>query len=370
MARAVLSLTSLSVVLLLAVGSPPAQAGKKRARENQELMAQAPVLSAMVADVYATGVSPPSDAVVALVSGSLGLELDEALSGAAAALAMERLPPPGDGVIRWAALRAGFPFPVEGMAWGRSTSIDAPVDVVAFLEEGRDQGLILGLARVRMEPDDVWVALAAPRLPLGPFARQHSLGDFLAVALPASASWTLVDPQGGVIQGRGSLKAELDLAGEWLLDLEISGQALALPIFVDLAMPATRVLHEQVIGVGSREEAILLAETLLGDLRVAASMEPLGPDPTLGALLSRPVADAADRGVDRTALYARLKRSGFVNGVELASCGGATVSECLETLYDSPEFRVALLDPGYEYLAVEAQVRPDGVSLLIGLAAE
>lgn len=363
-------LSSLSLSATLLLYAPPAQAGKRQARETQDLMEQSPVLPAMVADVYALGSSPPADPVVGLAIGGRDMQLDEALSGAAATLAMQSLPGQSEGAIRWAALRSGFPFPVVGMAFGRSTTPDAPPSVLAFLDEAQEKGLVLGLARARLDKDDVWVALSARALPVGAFARQYQLDEEISLDLPAAVGWSLVDPQGGRLHGTGSIKVGLDLAGEWLLRLELPGTSLSLPLFVDQPMPAARGLHDQAIPVSSREEAILLAEALLGDLRAAAGLDRWQGDPTLDLVLSKPMAQGGSVALDRSSLMERLRLSGFVNGVQVETCQASSVADCLERLYDSPDFRVALLDPDFEYLGIEARVQPQGVHLLIGLAAE
>lgn len=370
MSRRAVFLPSLGLCAALLLASPPAGAGKKQARETQDLMEQTPVLPAMVADVYAMGSSPPADPIVGLAIGGRGMQLDEALSGAAATLAMLPLPGQSEGAIRWAALRSGFPFPVVGMAFGRSTTANAPQSLLDFLDEAQQQGLVLGLARARLDRDDVWVALSARALPVGSFARQYQLDEEIALDLPTTTGWSLVDPQGGRLLGTGSIKVGLDLVGEWLLHLELPGDSLALPLFVGQPMPASRGLHDQTISVTRRDEAILLAEALLGDLRAAAGLLRFEADPGLNAVLNKPMAEAGRGRFDRQVVAERLRMSGFVNGVQVEACQASTVADCLEQLYDSPDFRVALLDPGFEYLGVEARVDSQGVYLLIGLAAE
>ena len=96
-----------------------------------------------------------------------GLAWDEALSGAAGAIAVTGEEPTMP-AVRWAAIRAGYPYPVLTAVSGRAGSRRARRRACSTtFRVSSAPGDDLGLARARVEASDVWVGARRSRTRAG-----------------------------------------------------------------------------------------------------------------------------------------------------------------------------------------------------------
>ena len=316
-------------------------------------MPAAPHLPAPVADLYVHHVATPVDPLVTTVLE--GRPWEEVLSGAASALALT-ISTRGDvdlSAARWAAVRAGYPFPVLGL------------DVVHAPHEQRPTLTLpssgdVGLVRARGPDDDIWVVLhgaGGPDLPAVP--REARVGDHLALSGP---SWRASLPSGEVrALGDGLV---FDREGEWLLQAFDAEHVVAtLPVYVGVATP------EKPPFVGSLSGAD--PETAAFNA-VAAVWAWYGRDP--------PTRDATMDSVARVRLRALaaggtaesptllLRHAGFVEGASGADCRAQSLRDCLETMWWSPDQR-AVFAAGYSSVGVATSNDGQGVRVVL-LAAK
>lgn len=171
-----------------------------------------PILPAPDAGMYAHGPSAPKDAMVAVAAE--GLAWDEALSGAAGAIAVTGNDPTMP-AVRWAAIRAGYPYPVLTAVTGSSDHGVAPDGMLERIRNLLRPGDDLGLARARVGAADVWVALVGRTAGrLVPFPREVEVGDAVMLAPDATLrgplEWTLVSPRGELRTGKLPADVVLD----------------------------------------------------------------------------------------------------------------------------------------------------------------
>ncbi len=330
-----------------------------------------PVLPAMEADVYARGAVVPGDVRVA--AAAMGRDLDEALSGGAAAMALDAgstgfsLP-----MAQWAAWRAGYPFAVVLGAIGMSGDGSVPSAVQGVLGERVQAGQDLGLARARVGDDDRWVALVGQPIDGVPsFASRYEEGGTLDVALPAASTWTLVSPEGEATEGEGPIHRTLDHFGEWWLDARLPGGGLSLPLYAGMAMPPTPVLPLPGQPAAGPDDARAQAYDLLAVLREDFDLPVLVADPMLETLGEQPLQALVAGTWQRDAGVERLRAAGFTGAsADELWCRAPTVSQCLEGLMRTGPGRVALLDPALSLAGVQARVEAHELTLLIDLASE
>jgi hypothetical protein len=204
-----------------------------------------PRLTAPEAPVYAVVHGKPPDPLVA--SQVKGLPWDEALSGAAGALAMEDVAhgiAPTDWTVRWAALRAGYAYPVQLVGTEQVAADALPTTLVARLAE-LSKGDI-GLARVRGTEVDLWIALAgSPVIRLAPFYRSVGVGESIAIAPENGSAHPEVDVEVASPSGLYGHKAlasgfhqTLTEAGEWWFQMSVPGRTLAaFPVYAGIIPP-------------------------------------------------------------------------------------------------------------------------------------
>lgn len=196
-------------------------------------------------EVYGAAPGEPRDPVVAaLVRKAHADGWDEALSGAAGALALSEVNRageaptrrPNDATLRWIALRAGWSGGVRHVATVSAetgTRPEAVLDAVKRLGDGP-----FGLARARGPSADTWVLLAGS--PPSPAANGIPVTALRGerVRLPSNAAWRASAPDGRVLAPTGTLV--LDAEGSWLLEARgQDGVTTTLPVFVRAPMPAT-----------------------------------------------------------------------------------------------------------------------------------
>ncbi len=362
----------LPLLLLCACGGSRApSAGKLEA-----LGAAPPRLPAPEARVYATHQGQPADLLVASVVGDLPWE--EALSGAAGALGVDLAggAMPDLWQVRWAALRAGYPYPVEEFSYEQVSEGAVGARLIQGMAEQLRPGDHLGLVRVRSGQADLWVALLGrPRVLLEPVPRELSPGGELKLATQAGAAelqLSIVSPsgkleQGDLWQGRSFTLSE---RGEHWVELRDSqGVAVAFPVVVgSMSDPAPPLAGAYTVAAdaGELEQA---AWELLDEVRHHFGWEPVQDDPILG-----PVA--------RAHLDDRMGHDGPTSGAfrgEPGSCraslgcsllAGAGVEACFQEWLVEPTARSAMLDPRCTVGGVASGARGERLWLQLELGQE
>jgi hypothetical protein len=216
-----------------------------------------PLLPAMEAPIYASGQSVPKDVLVSQVA--LGLKWDEALSGAAAAMALLDGQPLTLEAAQHAAYRAGYPYPVQRMSMGWMEAGVYPDELGRSLAATLQEGDQIGLARARTGDRDRWVALIArPVDALSPISRELRLGAEVPIRTRTPCTWTLVSPRGQVQTGMTPAMVALEEAGEWWLEVRtLNATVASIPLYVDMATPkgpcwTCRVTRSQDLAMGWR----------------------------------------------------------------------------------------------------------------------
>jgi hypothetical protein len=334
----------LSVALLACAGPDTA--------ELEALGDTPPRLPAPEAQVYATNLTTPSDPLVASVVGSLPWE--ESLSGAAGALGVETIG--GRELdawwVRWAALRAGYPYPVEELIFEQVPEGEIGQRVMDGLVQALQPGDHVGLVRVRSGEGDLCVGLLArPRADLAPLARELAPGASLVIEdtkgrFAPGSRLSLVSPGGILEQIDPASKIELvlDERGEHWLELrDPQGVVAAVPIYVgERSRPGAPLMELQrsVRDPGALEEA---GWELLDELRIRYGLSLPEDDPILAPVARAHLADHL--GSDG------LRSGGFPGqpGACRASliCGltvGAGAESCFQQWIVDPQARAALLD--------------------------
>lgn len=220
-------------------------------RLSPALARTSPRLPAPEAAVYTRVDGTSRDPAVASVLGEL--PWDEALSGAAGALAMVALEgrEPDLWAARWAAYRAGFLHPLVLVAFQSCPLGCAGRDVITRLQQAFVPGDAVGVARARGPVGDAWVGiLARPAVPLGPIPRRVDVGARLDLALLREPMPGLrvraVSPGGHLSEGDfvGSASLLLDEMGEWWVEVGESDRWTRFPVYAGMAPAAGPPLDE------------------------------------------------------------------------------------------------------------------------------
>ncbi len=312
----------------------------------------APHLPSPVGALYVRHLARPVDPLVAQVLGSDPWE--EVLSGAAAGVALE-VAARRDvdlSTARWAAVRAGYPYPVLDM---QVVHVDHEAIPKLTLPVSGD----LGLVRARGPDDDIWVVLrgaSGPALP--PIPREAQVGDLVPLS---GAQWRASDPSGNVrVVEKGLL---LDRAGEWLLEAVADGHVVAtLPVYVGERTPETPPFQGQLAG-DDPEEAMFNALASLWDWYGRdAPVRDSGIDSVARARLR-----ALTAGGETEPAAMLLRRSGFVDGANGSECRADSLRACLEQMWWSADQR-AIFAPDFSSVGVAAQGEGQGVRVVVMVA--
>ncbi len=362
----------LPLILLVACGA-------ERALGPDELEALAvapPRLPAPEAPVYATHLGRPSDAFVSQVLGELPWE--EALSGAAGALGVDAAGghEPDAWSARWAALRAGYPYPIEAFALESVPEGAIGQRVIDGLVQQARPGDHVGLVRVRGGNGDVWVGLiGSPRIALEPVPRGLPVGAELKLEAAGGAGAleiALVSPSGGLetsalFPGWG---ITLDEEGEYWVEISDGvGVAASFPVSAgtvpDSAPPLAAHHH-----LASEPEALeLSAWELLEAVRVHYGWDPPVGDPILGPVARAHLDDHMGHDGPRSGDFAG--EPGSCRGS--LSCGlleGAGVESCFQQWLVDPKARSPLIDPRCSVAGMATGVQDDRLWLQLELGQE
>lgn len=337
----------------------------------EPVSATGPVLPSPVAGLYATGSSSPRDTEVAAMAA--GLPWDEALSGAAGALAMmPSTAAPSLAQARFAAATAGYPYEVRSLTVGKVLVDTEPDGLLDELRRQLRAGEDLGLARARIGEQERWVALFGVRHgSVDPFPRTLASGEELVLKGSGDRAY-LVSPRGEVVDVGMPATHALRTDGEWWVEVW-SGptRVVAVPVMVGRAALTAPYFEPTAARLEGPQDAEDDALDLVDAVRQAFGLLPLQDDGTLAQLARLPVDDLALGRFDRASAELRLQGAGFVGGASAAvACTGDTVEACVDSLMRSGQDRAALLNPGMRLAGAAAQVSTSGVAIVLNLASE
>lgn len=336
----------------------------------------APILPAPEAALYAVGESAPRDPLVFGVVQEATLPWDEALSGAAGAVALDESRPVDLSWARWAALRAGYPHPVVAVVEGVEGADVPPAGLGDAIRAQLRMGDHLGLARARSVAGDRWVAIIGrPGLLLDPVPRFIELGARLPITGDREARLHVRAPDGAISESALPFEQRLEQPGAWwfaLSDPRGEGAHWAsFPVHVGERPPPTGALDlpgEPAVGP---DDAVGQALDLVATLRDHHELPTLAEDPTLATLATRPLEQVVAGSWQAAEGEARLQGAGFVGGpVGQAWCRGTTVAACLDDLAARPDGWRTILHPAMRVVGVAAQVDSAGVTMVVNLASE
>lgn len=309
----------------------------------------APHLPAPVAPLYVQHIGRSPDRLVVQVMA--GRPWEEVLSGAATAIALT-LTSRGEADVstaRWAAVRAGYPFPVLGLQ-----VVHAPHDQVPALSLPATGDV--GLVRARGPDDDIWVVLhggGGPSLP--PIPREAAVGDFVALTGP---SWRASNPFGVVTElGTGVV---FDREGEWLLQAYSGATILAtLVVYVGESTPEHSPFLTEVSGADPEEATFNAVAAVWDWYGRDAPLRDSGMDSVARVRLR-----SLSQGAAPEAAEVLLRRAGFVDGAAGAECEAESLRACIEQMWWSPAHR-GVLAGDYASVGVATSNNGHGVRVVV-----
>ncbi|MAY79610.1 MAG: hypothetical protein CL930_02395 [Deltaproteobacteria bacterium] len=327
-------------------------------------------LPAVEALMYTTGHTLPKDDLVAQVA--LGMNWEEGLSGAAAALAIDETAITLERA-QHAAHRAGYPYQVRVVSSGLMEVGEHPNALVRTLNTVRRQGDHIGLVRARSGNADKWVALvASPVDALKPIAREQKVGAKIEIQTSGPSTWMLVSPSGVVTSEQSPGTHILDEQGEWWMEVDgVSETIAAIPLYVGMRTPPGPVFELPGRVIEGPVEAAIEALSLVSEARDAFNVPRLREDGTLETLAQYPLELLLSDKWDRESGHGRLQAAGFIGGpVGQVHCHGHTVAACVDGMLRSGREREYLLNPAFRVGGAAAQVSTDGVTVVMNLASE
>ncbi len=332
---------------------------------------EVPRLPSPEALVYTMVLSQPRDVAVAMLAHQL--PWDESLSGAAGAMAMDAMngTDPDLWTARWAALRAGFPYPVLTVRLQVCPMGCFAQDLMADLRQELQPGHMLGLARARGGEADYWVGLVGRAdIRLAPVSRELPVGGSITLLepdqqAPAGAEVILVSPAGELwSKALDSKPFSLGEDGEWWVHISAAGRVLAaFPVYVGVDAAASPPFPASV-------------PVPAGDLYFADPLYLLLDEARDMFDWPRPERDPILQGVARARLESLLhpqERSTPDWPVAPSSCRaslscelepGQGIERCFRDWYVQPGTRAALLNPRCD-LAGAAGSRTDGGAVVV-----
>lgn len=286
-------------------------------------------------------------------------EVDEGLSGAAAAIGMTvsvagSLP---TGELRWRAILAGYIWPIRLASVASVPTEQLPPDMVALAEQHDTTGDI-GLVRTRDGEMDTWVLLVGePGGQLPGFAREISPGATLT--FPGFET-RVSEPDGDLRAGGTAVKFEQ--AGEYLIELSKGGiKAGSFPVHAGLRTP----LAAPFAGAATAENAGDLDEEVLvrmDALDVWYKRPAAERDPMLDTV-ARSRLRAWVSGQTMVPATEHLAGAGYLDGFG-GVCRAATVADCLDAMWWSVDDRAALSAP-MAAVGWAAQPAAGGVAVVV-----
>lgn len=322
--------------------------------EQDPAEAARPRVPSPTSAMYVHVARPPSDG---LVARAWGAPIDESLSGAAGAAAFRVLRSGGTNAaeVRWMAVLAGYPWPIERAELERTAPDTLAESLLTVARSHAD--LDLGLVRAREASVDQWVLLVgARRGELPAFPREPDTGTTLSFP---GLSVQATSPSGRALRGVDALT--VDEPGEWLVSLtDAAGEVARFPLYADGETPRTAPVSASASEPGADPEDALLAH--LDALDRWYGRGPPEHDRALDAVARARLRDLlADRPVP--AAEPQLAAAGYFSGTA-GECRGATVADCLDAMWWSHSGHAALARP---WATVGYAIAPDGAGLAISL---
>ena len=342
--------------------------GPKNAGPTSGPLPSIPKIPAPQAVRYSVDLDTPKDFLVAQMVRDL--PWSESLSGAAAEIALKVVDRP----IRlqdaqWAAIRAGYPYPVDQVIVGDVDVDQFPKDLLKMLQT--TSATRLGVVRVRIGAMDRWVVLFSNDGPLTEgFSRELAIGEELTVE--GDGQYHLLAPTGHVHQGQLPLKQPLD-AGEWWLEVTSNKGEMSVPVYVGEGTPVHPLVMTEDVGLEIAEPDRLEEEAfiLLEEMRERQGLVSVFEDSSLLESFAEQALENVLNGTwNHSESIQLLEKVGFVGGpVYQITCQGESVYGCLDQLSWTIEGRRALLDPGIRSIGLTAHVQTNGVVMVINLSA-
>jgi hypothetical protein len=275
----------------------------------------------------------PTDSVVARAWPG---QVDESLSGAAGAVAFRLLRSGTTDAadVRWRAVLAGYPWPVERAEVALVGADELPAELLATAAGFADRDV--GLVRARESAGDQWVLLVgARRGELPAFPREPAPGTRL---LFPGYDVVATAPAGDLRREREALF--VDTPGEWLVTLaDAAGEVTTFPLYVGRATPQAPPFG----GPSAAEDAGDLAEELLNrldDLDRWYQRDAADRDPALDAVARARLREFVARRPLPPA-PGQLAAAGYF-GATAGECQAPTVAACLDAMWWSQSGHAAL----------------------------
>ena len=351
------------ILVVLSLGCGP-----KNTTSVEGALPSIPKVPAPQAVRYSVDLDTPKDFLVAQMVRDL--PWSEALSGAAAEVALKVVDRP----IRlqdakWAAIRAGHPYPVDQIIVGDVDIDQFPKDLQKMIQS--TTATRLGVVRVRKGTMDRWVVLLSHDGPLTEgFLREFDVGSELT--LEGDGIYRLLTPTGVVQQGTLPFKQSME-AGEWWLEVDSPIGRVSVPIYVGEGTPVHPLFMTEDVGLDIAEPNQLEEEAfiLIEEMRERQGLVSVFEDSSLLESFAEQALESVLTGTwDRTEGIQLLEKVGFVGGpVYQVTCQGESVYVCLDELSWTIEGRQALLDPGIRSIGLTTHVQTNGVVMVINMSS-
>jgi hypothetical protein len=309
-----------------------------------------------------------------------GLPWEESLSGAAGAVGVAMAG--GELVdawaVRWAALRAGYPYPVVSMITEATAEGGVGQAVLQGLADEVREGDHVGLARVRGADGDLWVGLLGrSELSLAPLPRVLPPGGKLQVvptAQPPGAALelSLVSPGGSIRRqdpGAGFVLALDEIGEHWVQVTVDDAVQAAFPVMVGMPAPPTAPLRGLRLPVATGLDLVDAAWVSLTAVAADFGRDPPTSDPILESVARAHLLDRLGEAPTPSGAFAGALGSCRASlGCDLVAGGGA--ESCVEQWLLDPPARAALLDVRCSLAGVAAERRDDRLWLQLELGQE
>ena len=324
-----------------------------------------PILPAIDADIYSVSPTEPRDPLV--TTAALGLEWDEALSGAAANLAIDLSSdtPIDAASVRWAGLKAGWPYPIT---YAGMELVAHQTDCPSSLLENIPTHSHVGIARARGSTADAWVVLSADVQRVAqPFSNTQELNAVFS--LPYSNSEGLsIRAFGATGEMQSGSSITFDHEGEWVIEVIDDNQdslILRAAIYVDGDSPDYAPI-EAVTAVSENIEGEIMS--MVNEVRAHFVDGYLSSEPLLTSTARRSLQAWLEEGSPSPA-HDDLGAV-TLTGTPTTSliCIGETPRACIDQIYWSAQHRGALLAPNLAGAGVASEVVGGRIHAVIHLA--